>query len=114
MVEFALILPILVMLVFAIIEFGRGYNARITLTAASREGARLLALDGTVAQVEARVRDAAPSLTPGLITFNAMAAPCTAGSLVEVRASYPLAWEIPIVGGGTWNLKGIGVMRCGG
>jgi len=114
MIEFALVLPILVMLVFGIIEFGRAYNAKITLTAASREGARLLALNGTAEQVRARVRDSAPSLDTSRITFNAITAPCTAGTTVEVRASYPLLWDIPLVGGGTWTLQGRGVMRCGG
>ncbi|MGH9157333.1 MAG: TadE/TadG family type IV pilus assembly protein [Acidimicrobiales bacterium] len=114
MVEFALVLPLLVMLVFGIIEFGRGYNAKITVTAAAREGARLLALGGTADEVRARVRASAPSLDPSLITFNSFTAPCTTGATVEVQASYPVAWEIPIVGGGTWTLQGRGVMRCGG
>ena len=113
-IEFALILPMLVMLVFGIIGFGRAYNAKISLTAAAREGARLLALNGTVAQVEQRVRDSAPSLDPDLITFNTITAPCAAGSLVEVEASYPMGWDVPMVGGGTWTLQGRGVMRCGG
>lgn len=113
-VEFALILPVLVMLVFGIIQFGRAYNTTISLTAAAREGARLLSLDGTVAEVETRVRDSAPSLNPDLITISPITSPCTPGSLAEVRATYPLAWDIPLLGGGTWNLSGHGVMRCGG
>src|SRR3954454_3432214 len=36
-IEFALVLPLLIMLVFGIIEFGRGYNAKIELTGAVRE-----------------------------------------------------------------------------
>ena len=43
-VEFALIVPILVMLIFGIVEFGRGYNTKVTVTHAAREGARILAL----------------------------------------------------------------------
>ena len=67
-VEFALILPLLVMLVFGIIEFGRGYNAKIELTGAVREGARELALGKTSTQAQTTVRDAAPTLTN--ITFS--------------------------------------------
>src|SRR5215472_18044642 len=43
-VEFALLLPLLLLLVFGIIDFGRAINAQITLTQAAREGARLAAL----------------------------------------------------------------------
>ncbi len=43
-VEFALVLPLLLLLVFGIIDFGRALNAQITLTQAAREGARLEAL----------------------------------------------------------------------
>src|SRR5262245_20064217 len=45
-VEFALVLPLLVILIFGIIDFGRMLNAKITLTEAAREGARATALVG--------------------------------------------------------------------
>lgn len=38
--EFALIAPILILLLLGIVDFGRGYNAQVTLTHAAREGAR--------------------------------------------------------------------------
>ena len=44
-VEFALVLPILVLLVFGVIEFGRAYHARSTLAHAARQGVRVAALD---------------------------------------------------------------------
>jgi Flp pilus assembly protein TadG len=40
-VEFALILPVIVLLLFGIIEMGRAWNVRQTLTDAVREGARV-------------------------------------------------------------------------
>jgi len=43
-VEFALLLPVLLLIVFGLIDFGRALNAQITLTQAAREGARLDAL----------------------------------------------------------------------
>jgi Flp pilus assembly protein TadG len=43
-VEMALVLPILLMLVFGIIEFGFIFNRYISVTHAAREGVRLLAL----------------------------------------------------------------------
>ena len=44
MVEFALILPIFLILIFGIIEFGRAWGAKQSLTIAAREGARILAM----------------------------------------------------------------------
>jgi Flp pilus assembly protein TadG len=41
MVEFALILPFLLVLLFGIIEFARAWNTRQVLTDAAREGARV-------------------------------------------------------------------------
>lgn len=46
-VEFALIAPVLFLLAFGIIEFGRMVMVQQVLTNASREGARLATLDGT-------------------------------------------------------------------
>lgn len=44
-VEFAILLPVLLLLLFGIIDFGRALNAQIALTQAAREGARLDALN---------------------------------------------------------------------
>ncbi|MGH8998037.1 MAG: TadE/TadG family type IV pilus assembly protein [Acidimicrobiia bacterium] len=45
LVEFALVLPVLVALVFGIVEFGIAYNSNLELRSGSREGARLAAVD---------------------------------------------------------------------
>ena len=58
-VELALVLPILLVLVFGIVDFGRAYNAQISLTQAAREGARVRALGGDAAATTARVQLAA-------------------------------------------------------
>ena len=53
MVEFALILPVLVLILFGVIEFGRMVMVHQVLVNASREGARLAVLPGTTsAQVQ--------------------------------------------------------------
>ena len=44
LVEFALILPVFIILVFGIIDFGMGLRAYITVTQATREGARYAAV----------------------------------------------------------------------
>jgi len=45
-VEFALVLPIFIMFLLGIIEFGWMFNAQITTTSAAREGARTRAVMG--------------------------------------------------------------------
>ena len=133
MVEFALVLPILMMFIFGIVEFGRGYNARIELTAAVREGARTAALYGTACPpaavpvqtfpdclntaVARTVRNAAPGLTSNQIHVPAPK-PCPlsapTGTNATVRATYPFRYDIPFVGSRQATLTATGVMQCGG
>jgi hypothetical protein len=61
-VEFALLLPLLLLIVLGIIDFGRMLNAQVTLTQAAREGSRLVALGQP--NVSSRTQDAAGGLSP--------------------------------------------------
>lgn len=51
LVEFTLILPILILIVLGIIEFGWLLNAQITLNSAAREGARVGAVLNTTDEI---------------------------------------------------------------
>jgi len=44
-VEMAIVLPLLLFVLFGLIDFGRAYNAQIQLSAAAREGVRLATLN---------------------------------------------------------------------
>ena len=67
-VEFAVVAPIFVLLLFGMIEYGRMVMVQQMLTNATREGARRAVLDGTtVASVKTTVQD---YLTGGHITVN--------------------------------------------
>ncbi len=57
LVEFALLVPIFLILLFAIVDFGMGFHSWITVTNSAREGARLGAVQGTTAQIVVRVQD---------------------------------------------------------
>lgn len=65
--EFALVLPVLLMLIFGIVDFGRMLSAKITVTEAAREGARAAALVDQGAG-EARVVTAASDLNADMLT----------------------------------------------
>ena len=58
MVEFALVLPLLLVVCFGITEFGRAWMTMNILTSAAREGVRLAVVTApNIAAVEQRVRD---------------------------------------------------------
>lgn len=63
-VEFALVLPILFLLVFGIVDFGLYINAASVAGNAAREGARAASLGASSAQIDGIVRSALAGL-PG-------------------------------------------------
>lgn len=111
-VEFALVLPLFLVLVFGIVEFGRGYHTKTTLTHAAREGARVAALN--IGDPVQAARQAAPSLNQGLLQVSVSASPCTVGQPVSVTVTYPVVYNVPFVNDGTWTISETGTMRCGG
>lgn len=116
-VEFALVLPLLVIFVFGIVEFGRAYNAKIQLTSAVREGARTAALGGPSidpGKITERTRDAAAGLEHTKISV--VSTKCVDATSVNatVTATYPFRYDIPLVGSRTATLQAKGVMRCAG
>jgi len=92
MIEMALVLPLLLGLLIAIFEFGILYNNHITLTDATRAGARKAAVarfagDGGASAVAA-VRSAASNLDQSKLGVTVTANWSVPGSDVTVTASY--------------------------
>ena len=112
MLEMALVLPILILLLFGIVEFSKGYNAKTELTGAVREGARELALGKDPDEVEAATRDAAPGITLTSVTVGGGCPPDGSGKAI-VTATYNLDYNIPLFDSGTWTITSRGVMLCG-
>jgi Flp pilus assembly protein TadG len=113
MVEFAIVLPLLVTLVFGIIEFGRAYNAQISLTHAAREGAREYAITQDVALgTYAAQLAASPSLDWTQITVTMSA--CDPGQPATVYLEYPFELRLPFFSVNAFDMTAQGVMRCGG
>lgn len=92
MTEFAIVLPIFVTLVFAIIQFGIAWNNYVALTDAARAGARKAAVSRLISNPQSacinQVVTTAADLTSSKlqVTCNSSWA---AGADVVVDASYP-------------------------
>lgn len=111
--EFAIILPILLLLILGMVAFSRAYNAQITLTQASREGVRVLAITKDPAQaITATQAVASTTLDTTQLTVTTTA--CEPGDPTRLTATYPFTLDIPLWGVTTIDLSATGVMRCGG
>ena len=118
-VEFALILPLLITLVFGIVQFGLLFNRQQALHASAREGARLAALpSSTKTEIETlalATLDGVPtSSTPTVTISPNVTRPCEGrlGLTVVVTVSVPTTIEIPLWGTAAKTLSGRGEFRC--
>ena len=113
-VELALILPVILMLLFGIIEFGRWYNASITVTHAARESVRKVALRDTVDNAKLAGTEAAASLA-GVPTFGPITE-CKSGILnAKVTMNFSFTFDIPFIPSITArDISKTATMLCGG
>jgi len=97
--EFALALPILALLLFAVIQFGIAFNNYVTLTDATRAGARKAAVGrqsvNPVGDCQAAIRGSAKDLTQSDLVPTC-ASTWQPGSYVTVTATYP--YKISLLG----------------
>ena len=112
MVEFAIVLPVLLLIVFGIVDFGRALYTLNDLTAAAREGARKAAVqlpDPTTAAVQTTIKSTVKayviafggdSLTDSgiTVTFNPSAATATLQSITVTIVNYPFKPITPLAG----------------
>lgn len=116
MVELALVIPILLMLVFGIIEFGRIFGADLLVRYSAREGARVGAIGGSNANIISQIQDSAVTLDPAKL--NISIAPPEAsrsrGAQLTVQVAYPIEIImpfLPVVTGDTVTVRTTCVMR---
>ncbi len=114
-VEFALVVPILLLLVFGIFEFGYMLNRDMIIGNASRDGARLASLNAGGAEIRTAITDELKA--SGIITTTADVTidcvlpdgtPCNAstdavytskaesGSTAIIKVSYTYKWITPL------------------
>jgi Flp pilus assembly protein TadG len=141
-VEFAIIVPILLLLVFGVIQFGFFLAQQTTLNGAVRTGARFGSVNAftsthTCAAVIQRVRDAATTIGMNgssvsvTVKLNGTTrcdttgtsyagAPCTDAAataatpgMLSVQASYVSKYFVPMpLPGSSMTLKGTGSYQC--
>ena len=118
-VEFAFIVPLLLLLVLGIAEFGHAFQVQGTLSAAAREGARVMALQNDPGAARTAIRDASPTLDPGITDAQVTVTPATCPTTtttptnVRVTVDYPMPFLTDFFGASV-DLTGTGVMRCNG
>ena len=90
-VEFAIIAPLLIMLVFGIIWFGIAFMQLQTIRGAVREGARASAVGASSSQVQTQVMNSAAGGIPAGTTIDQSKATCSKG--VGSDTTVALAWN---------------------
>jgi Flp pilus assembly protein TadG len=103
LVELAFVLPVLLILVFGIVDFGMGLHSWIVLTNSTREGARLGVVHApssgalhcsplpTAGSIERKVCDTAANLKPANVTItvtNADPGVTKSGQALTVKVDY--------------------------
>lgn len=121
-VELALLLPMLLLIVFGVIDFGRAFNAQVTLTQAAREGGRLAALGQPDGDVTARTQTAATGLNPVTVGITGCAPGAGPTADATVVAGHTFTFVTPVgaiaalMGGGGFggplDLTANGVLPC--
>ncbi len=124
-VEFALISIVLIIILFAIIEFGIALNKDEIYTQAAREGGRVAATHGTYDEIKAAIANGAvnypapanPSITvdtPGT-SPDAGSKPCdgtNVGTWVRVSWVQNISVDVPFAGHFTMTPTIRAVFRC--
>lgn len=117
MVEFAILLPLFLLVIAGIVDLGRAFFTQIELTNAAREGARA-AIVSTAPAADIQARAAAAGV-PGMTTVLVTSCP---GTNAEVRTSLVFDWivlepALNLFGGAgvlPSPLTSTAVMKCGG
>ena len=99
LVEFAIILPILLLLLFGIAEFGMMLNSYLTIQNVAKEGARLGIIGGSDIEIIALIRTTSPNLTAAdmNVTITPSQANRKSGDTLQVTVTYNYHLTVPII-----------------
>lgn len=96
LVEFTLVLPMLLILLFAIVDFGRAFYAWNIVTNGAREGARAAAVQGSTSDVNTAVTNATSGLDQTLVTKTYSNVQGPRGETVTVTVNYAYSYVTPL------------------
>ncbi len=113
LVEFALVLPLLLMLLFGIVDFGRAFHAYLTIDHAGREAARAASIGKDNATVKAIGANQGSSIGLKEDWVVPSTSSRTTGTEIKITITYPFNFITPVLGPlvKTINLKDETVMR---
>ncbi|CEG28321.1 TadE/TadG family type IV pilus assembly protein [Bacillus sp. B-jedd] len=99
MVETALILPIVLMLLFGIVDFGRIFHAYLTLDHAGREAARLASIQKSNADITSKISSSTAGLDSSklTVTISPNEAARTSGTDATITLVYKIDFITPFV-----------------
>lgn len=99
MVEFALIMPILLLIIVGIIEFGFMFSGFLALTNASREAVRNISLGGNDASATQRAKESSMNLDPDqmVVVINPSNSTRKQGDAVTVTITYEYDFLTPFM-----------------
>ncbi|BCZ45579.1 hypothetical protein psyc5s11_16460 [Clostridium gelidum] len=99
LVEFTIVLPILMLLIMGIFQFGMMLNAYITIGNAAREGARTGIIGSTDAEIRNLIISTSPSLEPEnlVVSITPNVTNRIAGGTLTVNVTYNYKLTVPII-----------------
>lgn len=98
LVEFALVVPVLVLLLFGIADFGRAFHAYLTIDHAGREAARAASIgEKDIEKIKQIAKDNGTSigLTKGMVSVSLGVPPSNDAT---IKISYPFTFITPVIG----------------
>lgn len=99
LVEFTIVLPILMLLIMGIFQFGMMLNAYITIGNAAREGARAGIIGSSDAEIQNLIISTSPSLEPEnlLVSIIPSGTNRISGGTLTVNVTYNYKLTVPII-----------------
>jgi Flp pilus assembly protein TadG len=99
LVEFVIILPVVLLMILGIVQFGMMLNSYLSITNAVREGARVGIIGSTDTEIRGAVIGTSPSLQPGSMTISITPSENTrnSGDTLTVSIDYNYQLTVPII-----------------
>lgn len=99
LVEMALVLPILILILMGMVEFGRILNSYLIITNASREGARYASVHSTDSQIQVAINNLTSTLNQEklILTISPQLSSRSSGSSTTVRIDYDIDILTPLI-----------------